>query len=98
MLYDEEGRAYVEPPLLPENQHLRYIVKDYHRMYNDYGKLEANIKRLRETNTRMANQNYAMRRHEQELRDIIRHCVKWMKKNGLEPSPYINNYIKENRL
>lgn len=98
ILYDEEGRAYVERPIIPEEQHLMYIVKDYRRMYNEYGKMLAHIKKLGETNIRIANQNYTMRRHEQELRDAIKHCVKWMKKNGLRPSSYINNYIKENGL
>ena len=35
MLYDEEGKAYIEPPLIPEEQNLLYIVKDYRRMYNE---------------------------------------------------------------
>ena len=98
MLYDEEGRAYVERPIIPEEQHLMYIVKDYRRMYNEHGKMLAHIKKLQETNTKLANQNFAMRHHEQEQRDVIRHCVKWMKKNKINPSPFLDNYVKENRL
>ena len=33
MLYDEEGNAFIERPLIPEEQNLMYIVKDYRRMY-----------------------------------------------------------------
>ena len=98
MLYDEEGRAYVERPIIPEEQNLMYIVKDYRRMYNENEKMLAHIKKLQETNTKLANQNFAMRHHEQEQRDVIRHCVKWMKKNGINPSTFLDNYIKENRL
>jgi hypothetical protein len=45
MLYDEEGRVYVEPPLIPEEQHLMYIVKDYRRMYGEYWKLKVHNKK-----------------------------------------------------
>ena len=51
MLYDEEGRAYVECPIIPEEQNLLYIVKDYRRMYNEYWKMQKRIKRLQESNT-----------------------------------------------
>ena len=98
MLYDEQGRVYVERPIIPKEQNLLYIVKDYKRMYNTHDKMLAHIKKLQETNTKLANQNFAMRHHEQEQRDVIRHCVKWMKKNGINPSPFLDNYIKENRL
>lgn len=98
MLYDEEGKAYVEPPLIPEEQHLMYIVKDYRRMYNKHGKMLAHIKKLGETNTKVAHHNYFLVRKNQELCDVIRHCIKWMKKKGIEPSPFLDNYMKENRL
>ena len=98
MLYDEEGRAYVEPPILPEEQHLMYIVKDYRRMYNENGKMLAHIKKLGETNMKLENHNYSLTHKNQEQRNVIRHCLKWMKKNGIEPSTFLKNYSQENRL
>ena len=98
MLYNEQGRAYIEPPIIPEEQRLMYIVKDYRRMYNEHGKMLEHIKKLGETNTRVAQHNYSLVRKNQEQRGVIRHCVKWMKKNGINPSPFLENYIKDNRL
>ena len=98
MLYDEEGRAYIERPIIPEEQHLMYIVKDYRRMYNEKDKMLARIKKLGETNTKVANHNYSLTHRNQEQRDVIRHCVKWMKKNGIEPSQFLKNYVKENNI
>ena len=98
MLYDEEGRAYIEHPIIPEEQHLMYIVKDYRRMYKEHGKMLAHIKKLGETNTKVAHHNYSLVRKNQEQRDVIRHCVKWMKKNGINPSTFLEKYIKDNRL
>lgn len=98
MLYDEEGRAYVERPIIPEEQNLLYIVKDYRRMYGEYWKLKEHSKKLGTTNTKISNQNFALRGINQELRDVVRHCLKWMKKKGIEPSPYLDNFVKENGL
>ena len=58
MLYDEEGKAYIEPPLIPEEQNLLYIVKDYRRMYGEYWKLKEHNKKLGSTNTKIENYNY----------------------------------------
>ena len=98
MLYDEEGRAYVERPIIPEEQNLMYIVKDYRRMYHEYWKMQNHIKRLQETNTQLSNRNFAQQRFICRLKEVIKHCVKWMKKKGVEPSLFLENYIKENRL
>ena len=98
MLYDEQGRAYVERPIIPEEQNLMYIVKDYRRMYKEYWKLKAHNKKLGATNMKLANQNYSLTHINQEQRNVIRHCVKWMKKNGINPSTFLENYIKDNRL
>lgn len=98
MLYDEEGRAYVERPIIPEEQNLLYIVKDYRRMYNEHEKMLAHIKKLGATNMKLANHNYSLTHKNQEQRDVIRHCIKWMKKKGIEPSSFLDNYMKENRL
>jgi hypothetical protein len=98
MLYNEEGRAYIERPIIPEEQNLMYIVKDYRRMYNENGKMLAHNKKLGATNTKLANQNYSLTHRNQEQRDIIRHCVKWMRKNGIEPSQFLKNYVKENNI
>ena len=98
MLYDEEGRAYIERPIIPEEQHLMYIVKDYRRMYGEYWKLKAHNKKLGATNMKLANHNYSLIRKNQEQRNVIRHCLKLMKKNGIEPSQFLENYVKKNNL
>lgn len=98
MLYDEEGKVYIEQPIIPEEQHLMYIVKDYRRMYNEHSKMLARIKKLGETNTKIAHYNYSLTHKNQEQRNVIRHCLKWMKKNGIEPSAFLKNYSKENKL
>lgn len=98
MLYDEEGKAYVEPPLIPEEQNLMYIVKDYRRMYGEYSSMQTKIKRLQETNTMLAHKNFSQQRFICRLKEVINHCIKWMKKKNVEPSPYLDNFIKENRI
>ena len=98
MLYDEEGKAFVEPPLIPEEQNLLYIVKDYRRMHGEYSSMQAKIKKLQETNTMLGHRNFSQQRFICRLKEVIKHCVKWMKKKNIEPSPYLDNFIKENRL
>lgn len=98
MLYDEEGNVHIEYPIIPEEQHFMYIVKDYRRMYNEHGKMLAHIKKLQDADTRLAHHNYSLIRKNQEQRNVIRHCLKWMKKNGIKPSTFLDNYIKENKL
>ena len=98
MLYDEEGKAYIEPPLIPEEQNLLYIVKDYKRMYNEYWKMQNHIKRLQETNTMLANRCFSQQRFICRLKNFLNHCIKWMKKKKVEQSPSIKNFLKENRL
>lgn len=82
MLYDEEGRAYIEPPLLPEDVHLRYIVQDYQRMYRERGKLERKIESLGDTNTRMAHYNFFMRGIVKEQLKLIDDLVKRLNNRG----------------
>lgn len=94
MLYDEEGRAYVERPLIPEEQHLFYIVKDYSRMYHDYHALKSKVTKLQENNVRLSNHNFALTREVREYREAIRHAMKYMKKHGIEPSPYLMDIRK----
>jgi hypothetical protein len=98
MLYDEEGKAFVEPPLIPEEQNLLYIVKDYRRMYGEYSSMQARIKRLQETNIQLSNRNFSQQRYIFKLKEIIKHCVKWMKKKNVERSPHLDNFLKENKL
>lgn len=94
MLYDEEGRPYVERPLIPEEQHLFYIVKDYSRMYHDYHFLKSKVEKLRETNMRMSNNDFALKREIRAYREAIKHAMKYMKKKGVEPSPYLKDFMK----
>lgn len=94
MLYDEEGNPYVEPPLLPEEQHLEYIVKDYQRMYRKCRHLEQKAERLGETNTRISNLNYSQFRIIFEYAKALQHCIEVMQKNGIGLSPYMVNIIQ----
>ena len=94
MLYDEEGRPYVERPLIPEEQHLFYIVRDYKRMYHDYWVIKAKVKKLQETNSRMSHKEFALKREIQAYREAIKHAMKYMQKNDVEPTPYLKDFIK----
>ena len=98
MLYDEQGRAYVERPIIPEEQHLMYIVKDYRRMYNEHGKMLAHIKNLQDACTRLAQHNYSLIRKNQEQRDVIKRCFKRMTNSGVKLLPFLERYKKQNRL
>lgn len=82
MLYDEEGLPYIEPPLLPEDEHLRYIVQDYQRMYKENIRHEHKIKRLAETNTKMAHYNFFMRGIVKEQLGLIDKLVSMLKNRG----------------
>lgn len=98
MLYDEEGKAYIEPPLIPEEQNLMYIVKDYRRMYNEYWKMQKRIKRLQESNTMLAQKNFSQQRLINRLMTIIKHTFKWLGKKKIEPSPALQSFAKLNNL
>ena len=98
MLYDEEGKAYIEPPLIPEEQNLLYIVKDYRRMYNEYWKMQNNIKRLQETNTMLAHRNFSQQRLINRLMTIIKHTFKWLKNKKIAPSVKLDKFRKDFEL
>ena len=98
MLYDELGRPFVEPPLIPEEQHLMYIVKDYRRMYNEFSRIEQKNRRLRESLKQLSGLQYAQRRLIAEYIEAIRHCAKYMRKNGLELSPFLTDFINRKLL
>ena len=76
MLYDEEGRPYVEPPILPEDFNTFWIVADYRRMYGLHWKMQRKIKRLGEKNCQMANYNFFMRHKLQELLAVTKKLAK----------------------
>ena len=94
MLYDEEGNPYVEPPLLPEDKHLEYIVKDYQRMYHKIKHLEQKVERMRKTNTRISNLNYSQFRIIFEYAKALQHCIEVMQKHNIKLSPYMINIIR----
>lgn len=95
MLYDEEGRAYVEPPLIPEDKHLAYIVGDYQRMYKENEKLRGKLEKMRENLRKLSGYNYFLVKKVNEHEQAIHHAVREMKKKGIIPTPYLNVYIKE---
>ena len=97
MLYDEEGRAYIEPPLIPEEQHLMYIVKDYRRMYVKNQQLIHQNKQLKKLNKGLSDRNFRQSNKITEAYDVINHCVKYMKKCGIEPSTFLMEFIKKHK-
>ena len=98
MLYDEEGKAYVEPPLLPENVHLQYIVKDYQRMFREHNRMEGSNARLRKKNAELGRENCWMRAEIKERLEVIRHCVRYMKKCGVEPSTHLTEWLERKNI
>lgn len=98
MLYDENGVAYVEPPLLPEEYHTFCIVKDYRRMSYENERLKAQVKRLQESLKRLNNRQYAQQKLLKTHADMLRHSVKQMKANGIQPSKVLMEYGKDKQL
>lgn len=98
MLYDEQGRAYVERPIISEEQNLMYIVKDYRRMYNEHGKMLAHIKKLQETNAMLAQKNFSQQRLINRLMTIIKHTFKWLEKKKIAPSVKLDKFRKDFEL
>lgn len=94
MLYDEEGRPHVEPPLLPEEQHLAYVVRDYQRMYRMNGRLKYKVERMAETNTRISHLNYAQGRLILEYAVALQHCFNLMDKHKVKLTPYLKNVVQ----
>lgn len=92
MLYDEEGRPYIEPPLLPDDQRLYYIVTDYHRMYVEFGKLERKIEKQRAKLMALSNFQYALRRIIQQQENHIKKLKDMLKARGAKIPEEILNY------
>ena len=67
-------------------------------MYSEYDKMLAHIKKLGETNTKVAHYNYFLVRKNQEQREVIKYCLRLMENSGIKPTPYLNNYVKDNKL
>jgi cell division septum initiation protein DivIVA len=97
MLYDEKGRAYVERPIIPEEQHLMYIVKDYRRMYVENQQLRQQNKQLEKSNKGLRDRNFRQANKITEAYDVINHCIKYMKKCGIEPSTFLVEFIKKHK-
>jgi len=98
MLYDEEGKAFVEPPLIPEEQNLLYIVKDYRRMYNEYWKMQRHIRKLQETNTMLANRCFSQQRLINKMMTLIKHTFKWLDKKKIAPSVKLDKFRNDFEL
>jgi len=91
--YDENGNAQIEPPEIPTELVIHYIVKDYQRMYYHTQKLEMENSRLRASLRRVNSMQYAKQRVVFQLIDGVRHCVKLMRKSGIAPTSYLQNNI-----
>ena len=92
MLYDEEGRAYVEPPLLPEDSHVFWIVSDYQRMFQENNKLLRKNDELRETINHLNGYQFALNRIIVEQKKMMDRMIGMLKKNGIDIPSDIKNY------
>jgi hypothetical protein len=98
MLYDEEGNAYIEPPLIPEEQNLLYIVKDYRRMYKEYGRMQAHIKKMQETNTMLSHRCFSQQRLINKMKTLVKDTFKWLNKKKIAPSVQLDKFRKDFEL
>ena len=98
MLYDEEGKAYIEPPLIPEEQNLLYIVKDYRRMYNTHWAMQAKIKKLQENNTMLGNRCFSQLRYIQRQRDALKLCIRLLEKNNIKLPKSVAEFKVQHKL
>lgn len=98
MLYDEEGRAYVEHPIIPDEQNLMYIVKDYRRMYNTHWAMQAKIKKLQENNIKMSNRCFSQLRYIQRQRDALKLCIRLLEKNNIKLPKSVAEFKNQHRL
>ena len=92
MLYDEEGRPYIEPPLLPEDVHVLWIVKDYKRMFEENRKLEARNRALRESNQRISGLQFAQHRIIVEQKRMMDRLVSILRAHSLEVPKDIRDF------
>ena len=97
MLYDEEGNVYVEPPLLPEEQHLFYIVSDYQAMYKENVKLRFKNNKLKESLRRVNSQQFAYYRIICQYSQYVDKLLKMLKKSGQQTPIDAYEYNKQIR-
>lgn len=97
MLYDEEGKVYVERPVIPQEHHLFYIVKDYRRMYVENMQLRNQITQLKRKNCELKKRNLRQGVELTKAYDALNHCVKHMKKCGVALSTFLEKFIKEHK-
>lgn len=69
MLYDKDGRPVPEPPILPQEHHLFYIVKDYRRMFIEYHRMKKDNERLRKSNSKLGEENERLKHKVIQLLD-----------------------------
>lgn len=92
MLYDEQGRPYVEPPLLPESLVVHNIVKDYQRMFYEYYKMKSQFELLQKQNSELKLEVYTLRRIAQQHVMVLRHAIRYMKRHGLKLTSELSKY------
>lgn len=98
MLYDENGKPHIEPVLLPEEQHLFYIVKDYQRMFIEYHRMKKREREHLEKLNELNKKNNALRSRVNVMIDVIRHCVRHMKKHDVMPSTFLVDFLRQNLI
>lgn len=93
MEYDENGNARIEPPQLPTELVIHYIVKDYQRMYNQTQQLVEENERLRASLKRINAHLFAKQHTIITFYNAVNHCLKQIRKHGIKPTSYIQNTI-----
>ena len=86
MLYDEEGRPYVEPPLLPEDVHVFNIVCDYQSIFKENVAMTKKNQELRESLSRQSGLIYAQFRVIRDQQKAIEMLIKKLR-NHVEVIP-----------
>lgn len=94
MLYDAQGRPYIEPPLLPESLIVHNIVKDYQRMFYEYHKMKSQFEPLKKQNSELKLEVYTLRRTAQQHVMILHHAIRYMKKHGLKLTNELSKYVR----
>lgn len=95
MLYDAQGRPYIEPPLLPESLIVHNIVKDYQRMFYEYHKMKSQFELLQKQNSELKLEVYTLRRIAQQHVMILRYAIRYIKRSGLKLTKKLNYYGRQ---
>ena len=95
MLYDAQGRPYVEPPLLPESLIVHNIVKDYQRMFLSYDEIKSRLRQLERQNAELTLEVHTLRQTAQQRLMLLRYVIRYIKRSGLKLTKKLNYYGRQ---